>query len=196
MTPGSLTVSRGEFVDVSAEVRGLGDDDAVRAALHDGRWPGRRQTDSDEAAPATGCDMRAALADEADGSATSWFDAEASRIGSKPATLARSTMRSRWFRRRRFWSSASTTTIRRTRATSIERVDGLGDIRAIEGTRMTIHARANGAIREADVDFDADGRPDLRMTANGNEAERIVRAWSARGSANAAACELRVAIYE
>ena len=44
-------------------------------------------------------------------------------------------------------------------------VDGIGDIRAIEGTRVTIHARANGPIREANVDFDADGRRDLQMTA-------------------------------
>ena len=40
-------------------------------------------------------------------------------------------------------------------------VDSLGDIRAIEGTRMTVHARANGEIRVADVDFDADGRTDF-----------------------------------
>src|SRR5262249_31479045 len=49
-------------------------------------------------------------------------------------------------------------------------VEGLGDIRAIEGTRMTIHARANGVIHLADVDFEADGRPDLRMTAKETDA--------------------------
>ena len=43
-------------------------------------------------------------------------------------------------------------------------VEGSGDIRAIEGTHVTIHARANGPIKEADVDFDADGRRDLTMT--------------------------------
>ena len=42
-------------------------------------------------------------------------------------------------------------------------VDGVGDIRAIEGTKVTIYARANGPIREANVDFDSDGRPDLQM---------------------------------
>jgi hypothetical protein len=42
-------------------------------------------------------------------------------------------------------------------------IDGLGDIRAIEGTKVTIHARANGPIGQAEVDFEADGRPDLKM---------------------------------
>jgi hypothetical protein len=49
-------------------------------------------------------------------------------------------------------------------------VDGLGDIRAIEGTRVTIHARANAPIKEAAIDFEADGRRDIRMTVDGSEA--------------------------
>ena len=41
--PGVVTISRGEFVDVSAEVRGLGDDDAVvlRYTTDDGQVVGR-----------------------------------------------------------------------------------------------------------------------------------------------------------
>jgi hypothetical protein len=46
-----------------------------------------------------------------------------------------------------------------------------GPIRAIEGTRVTIHARANGPIDSADVDFDADGRRDLKMTVDGERAK-------------------------
>ena len=38
-----------------------------------------------------------------------------------------------------------------------------GHIRAIEGTKITLHARANGSIAEAYVDFEADGRRDLAM---------------------------------
>ena len=42
VTPGSVTVSRGEFVDVSAEVHGLGDDDAMvlRYTTDDGQVVG------------------------------------------------------------------------------------------------------------------------------------------------------------
>ena len=75
-------------------------------------------------------------------------------------------------------------------------VDGIGDIRAIEGTRVTVHARANGPIRDANVDFDADGRRDLQMTAAESEGPCDVRARAARRPADAAACELRAAVYE
>jgi hypothetical protein len=49
-------------------------------------------------------------------------------------------------------------------------VDGSGDIRAIEGTYVTIHARANGPVQQADIDFDADGRRDLKMSGEDAEA--------------------------
>lgn len=42
-------------------------------------------------------------------------------------------------------------------------VDREGDLRAIEGTRVTIHARANQRIESAHVDFDCDGKPDQAM---------------------------------
>ena len=38
-----------------------------------------------------------------------------------------------------------------------------GHIRAIEGTKITLHALANGPIAEAYVDFEVDGRRDLAM---------------------------------
>ena len=43
ITPGAATISRGEFVDVAAEVRGLGEDDAVvlRYTTDDGQVVGR-----------------------------------------------------------------------------------------------------------------------------------------------------------
>jgi hypothetical protein len=50
-------------------------------------------------------------------------------------------------------------------------VDRLGDIRAIEGTRVTIHAHANEPIEDAAIDFEADGRRDIRLNANGSDAE-------------------------
>lgn len=40
----------------------------------------------------------------------------------------------------------------------------LGDLRGIEGTTVTIHARSNEPIEEAHLDFEADGRRDLALT--------------------------------
>ena len=51
-----------------------------------------------------------------------------------------------------------------------QKVENLGDIRGIEGTRVTIHAEANGPIDTAELDFDSDGRSDLRMTSEGTKA--------------------------
>ena len=50
------------------------------------------------------------------------------------------------------------------------KVENLGDIRGIEGTRVTIHAQANGPIDSAELDFDSDGRSDLRMKPEGTSA--------------------------
>lgn len=49
-------------------------------------------------------------------------------------------------------------------------VEGTGDLRAIEGTRVTLTARANLPIESAQIDLDADGRPDVRMRSEGEEA--------------------------
>src|SRR5690606_10828105 len=51
-----------------------------------------------------------------------------------------------------------------------QKVPNLGDIRGIEGTRVTLHAEANGPIDSAEVDFNSDGRSDLRMKTDGNRA--------------------------
>ncbi len=49
--------------------------------------------------------------------------------------------------------------------------EGAGDLRAIEGTKVTVTARANTFIDAAHVDFQGDGRPDVRMKPNGKQAE-------------------------
>ncbi len=49
-------------------------------------------------------------------------------------------------------------------------VEGVGDLRAIEGTRVTITADANLPIDSAQIDLGADGRPDVRMQVNKNRA--------------------------
>ncbi len=45
-----------------------------------------------------------------------------------------------------------------------------GDIRAIEGTSVTVNARANYAIQSARIDFESDGRSDRPMTFDGDRA--------------------------
>ena len=116
--PGRLTISRGEFVDVSAEVRGIGDDDAVRAAVHDGRWPGRRQADSDEAgADGLRFSCRLARCDRGErlGGRGAEFDVSA-RGGRRPVAGLSG---HRGCGRLRSWWSGSSTTTRPTRATWI-----------------------------------------------------------------------------
>lgn len=46
-----------------------------------------------------------------------------------------------------------------------QRVEHQGDVKAIEGTRVTLEAVANQDIDSAHVDFDCNDRPDLRMQA-------------------------------
>jgi len=45
-----------------------------------------------------------------------------------------------------------------------------GDIKALEGTRVTLHALANGEIRSASVDLECDGRPDVTLAPAGASA--------------------------
>lgn len=49
-------------------------------------------------------------------------------------------------------------------------VEGVGDLRAIEGTRVTLTAQANLPIAAAQIDLGADGRPDSTMRAEGERA--------------------------
>ena len=170
VTPGSLTVSRGEFVDVSAEVHGLGDDDAMvlRYTTDDGQVVGK----AIPMKPAgDGLRYACRVADEADGSEpvgltrSLKYRLEAGDARSLDYAITVISAPSILVEHVDYHYPPYTGYVDRT-------VDGLGDIRAIEGTRMTIHARANGEIRVADVDFDADGRPDLRMTAKETGATR------------------------
>ncbi len=49
-------------------------------------------------------------------------------------------------------------------------VDQGGDLRGIEGTKVSLTAEANLDIETAQIDFDADGRPDIRMQVDGKQA--------------------------
>ncbi|MEX2113669.1 MAG: hypothetical protein WD845_10815 [Pirellulales bacterium] len=52
-----------------------------------------------------------------------------------------------------------------------QRVERQGDVKAIEGSQITIDALANSDIRTAHVDFDCDGSLDQRMTVDGRRAK-------------------------
>jgi hypothetical protein len=166
--PGGTTISRGEFLDVSAEVRGIDDDDTVslKFTTADGRAIDRvvpMKLSADQ--------LRYEVR----------LPNEPSSKGS--AGLAQS------FTYRIEAGDARTLDYRihviEAPSILVERIEydypeytgfvdraemKLHDIRAIEGTRITIHARANGPIKDAHVDFDADGRRDLTMKSGDSEA--------------------------
>jgi len=56
-----------------------------------------------------------------------------------------------------------------------QRVEHQGDLKAIEGTQITIHALANAAIQSAQVDFDCDDQHDQRMQIEGDKATTAFR---------------------
>lgn len=49
-----------------------------------------------------------------------------------------------------------------------QRVENQGDLKAIEGSEITLHAQANEAIESAHVDFNCDDQLDRRMTSEEN----------------------------
>ncbi|MEX2317921.1 MAG: hypothetical protein WD669_12260 [Pirellulales bacterium] len=169
VTPGDITIARGEFVDISAEVRGIGDDDPVtlRYTTADGQAV-------DKVIPMTpaagGLRFECRLPAAAD--ATGMLGVGQNLSYRITAGDARSldfrvivvAAPSILVQRIEYDYPAYTGEFDRS-------VVGRGDIRAIEGTRVTIHARANGPIDEAHVDFDADGRRDLPMTFDGPDAK-------------------------
>ncbi|NDC54477.1 MAG: hypothetical protein EBZ74_09370 [Planctomycetia bacterium] len=58
-----------------------------------------------------------------------------------------------------------------------EAVAWQGDIRAVEGTEVTVVAEANRPIDEAWIDFDADGGRDLRFTKSAADLARVTKSF-------------------
>lgn len=52
-----------------------------------------------------------------------------------------------------------------------ETVEGTGDIKALEGTEVTLHARANQPIEKATIEMDCDSRNARRMESRGRSAQ-------------------------
>jgi hypothetical protein len=167
--PGTTTIARGQFVDVSADVRGLSDDDTVlvRYTTDDGQAVDKaiamstadagprfqcRLPSEDEPGESVGVTQNLRYRIEAGDARSREYKIT---VVAAPTILVRSID----YKYPDYTGYAN------------RHVDDLGDIRAIEGTRVTIHARANGPIDEAYIDFDADGRRDVRMTVDGSNAQ-------------------------
>jgi hypothetical protein len=169
VTPGTVTVSRGEFVEVSAEVRGIDDDDTVllRYSSDDGqavdkpiemklsndglRFAGRLP----DAVPSAG---RVGLAQNVR------YRIEAGDARSLDYDVTVVPAPSIQVERIQYKYPDYTGYVAR-------EVQGSGDIRAIDGTEVTIHARTNGPIKTAEVDFNADGSRDLSMMGREDTAQ-------------------------
>jgi hypothetical protein len=161
VTPGAVTRARGEFVDISALVLGIDEDDPVllRYTTADGqsvdqpiemklakdalRYEARLPDDLGQSAT-LGLAQNLTYRIEAGDARTLDFEVT---VVPAPSILVE---------RVEYNYPDYTGFLDR-------QVEGLGDIRAIEGTRVTVHARANGGIQQAHIDFDADGRPDRDM---------------------------------
>jgi hypothetical protein len=167
--PGTTTVSRGEFLDVSAEVRGLGEDEtvALRFTTSDGQFVDKvvplkinRDTSRftcrvpDEAPTTGGAGLTRNLIYHLEAGDARSLDYKVTVVAA-PSILVE---------RVQYDYPEYTGYVD-------HEVAGLGDLRAIEGTNVTIHARANDPIREVDVDFDADGVRDVNMAASDSEAQ-------------------------
>ena len=167
--PGSTTIARGEMLPISAEVSGVGEDDPVVV----------RYTTADGQAVEKAVPMKPSAA----GLRYTAQLPAASEPG-RPTGVAQNLRYQIEAGDAR--SHVYSVTVVAAPTITIERVDydyptytgiadrsveGLGDIRAIEGTRVTIHARANEPIEEASIDFEADGRRDVRMTVKDDLAE-------------------------
>lgn len=165
--PGHVTLSRGETLSVAADVRGIGEDDpvVVRFTTADGQAVDRAATMKPDTAGLRFTGQIPPQGDAALGVAQDLryhIEAGDARSLEYKVTVI----------------SAPTITVEQIdydypdytgyADRSIER---LGDIRAIEGTRVTIHARANQPIDEAAVDFESDGRRDVQFTARGEQAQ-------------------------
>jgi hypothetical protein len=166
VAPGDSAAARGERVAVSAEVLGAGESDAIR--LH---WSTVDGQQIDQTATMT----------RPEGSAR--FGASLPRSGEAAAGIEQDTVywieagdaRSKKYRLSVY--SRPTIVVQRLRydppSYTGERttdVTDTGDVRGLEGTRVTVYALANQPIRTASIDFDADGRNDLTMKVDGDRA--------------------------
>jgi len=168
VTPGDAKVARGEQLQIDAEVFGLEEDEPVRLlySTADEQIVGQEILMSASAgSPLYACRVPSRLsAGRGEGiqqNLTYWIEAGDARSTRYEVTVfARPTM---VVNRLRYDYPAYT-------GYPSREVKHTGDIRAVEGTRVTLFAQANKPIKTAHIDFEADGRRDLLMNSSDQEA--------------------------
>ncbi|MEM8864771.1 MAG: hypothetical protein AAGF31_04420, partial [Planctomycetota bacterium] len=169
VAPGNSEAIRGEAVPVSAAVAGLEDDEQPMLVVlsPEGRSGDRRIPmtvgEGLNAFRATWQPMAGSGAD-ANSQATVRYRIEAGDARSAVFRLELLTAPAIAVRSVRYDYPDYTGYLDRT-------AEGVGDLRAIEGTRVTVFAEANLPIASAQVDFQGDGRPDLKMQTDKQSAE-------------------------
>ncbi len=168
VTPGDTSLARGEPLPISAEVHGLNEDEPVE--VHYSTLDGQAE---DRVVPLAGTvgglRYEGKIPDRfasSDGGGVQqdldyWITAGDARSPKYRVTVfARPTL---VVERIRYEYPAYT-------GMASREVEGTGDIRALEGTKVILYAQANYQIASAYVDFAADGRHDLAMKSSGEKA--------------------------
>ncbi|QEG37114.1 putative sodium/potassium/calcium exchanger [Bythopirellula goksoeyrii] len=168
VTPGETSLARGEPLPISAEVLGLNEDEPVE--VHYSTLDGQAEDRVIAMSPAAGgLRYEGKIPDRfssGDGGGVQqdldyWITAGDARSSKYRATVfARPTI---VVERIRYEFPAYT-------GLASREVEGTGDIHALEGTKVILHAQANQEIASAHVDFAADGRHDLTMKSQGEKA--------------------------
>lgn len=166
--PGDSSLARGEPLPISAEVHGLNEDEPVE--VHYSTLDGQAE---DRVVPLAGAvgglRYEGKIPDRfasGDGGGVQqdldyWITAGDARSPKYRVTVfARPTL---VVERIRYEFPAYT-------GMASREVEGTGDIRALEGTKVILYAQANHQIASAYVDFAADGRHDLAMKSSGEKA--------------------------
>jgi hypothetical protein len=166
--PGETSIALGERLAVSAEIHGLNTDEPVRL-----RYSTADEQLVGESIPMTpaavGGRYEGQLPRSAGGQGavgvqqdlSYWIEAGDAR--SKPFAVSVFLRPTLVVQRVRYEYPAYT-------GLPSKEVESTGDLSGIEGTRVSISAISNQPIKRAYVDFDADGRNDVKMSVEGNTA--------------------------
>lgn len=163
--PGKTSVARGERVEVSAEIHGLSADEPVRL-----RYSTADETTVDESIrmeqpAAESRRFEAALPRGTDAGVEQdlsyWIEAGDAR--SRKFKLTVFTRPTLMVQKIHYAYPPYT-------GLPTKETNHVGDIRGVEGTKVTIGALASQKIKNAYVDFDADGTSDLQMKTDGDRA--------------------------
>jgi hypothetical protein len=167
VTPGDTQIARGELLEVTAEVSGMrnGEQAKVRWSTLDGQLVDREAMLSASAGTSK---FQGRLPDRLSGENGGvqqdleyWIEAgDAKSPKYKVTVFARPTL---VVEKIRYQFPTYT-------GLPAREAEGTGDIHALEGTKVTLYALANHEIANAQVDFNADGKHDLPMTADKTKA--------------------------